>query len=310
MSTLEGIANKNSECGGASANTGTLGCQIGFGTPLSALRFKKGTTIPKGTSVTNGAFLTYLNGLIAERKVTPLMNATSFEDLSTEDTFSTSTAGVKRLNLKGLVEYKFTYEEGHEFYREVSKMTSFKSSAWAFFDESGNLLIAVDKNGDFVGFTAGQVNPEMTKRKVQGGDPESKSITVQMLNRNQTDLNYVVILAENLGFDAQEDLKGINSASPVFVDVPTAGTTLTVKVVLDSDMTTNVGGLSLGTEFSLLVDGVDSPVTTVAEVADIYTLTIPAITASNEISLSINGVITLEDVMYDAGESAKATVIS
>lgn len=306
MATLETIANKNSECGGASANTGTLGCQIGFGTPLSPVRLKKGTVIPKNTDFT----IAYINGLIADRTLTPFMNATAFEDLSTEDTYSTSTAGVKRLNLKGLVEYKFTYEEGHEFYRELSKAESFKSSDWIFFDESGNLMLAIDSNGDFKGFEAGQVTPEMTKRKVQGGDPESKSIMIQLLNRKQSDQDYAVILAEQLGFDAQEDIRGVNSASAVFDAIPSAGTTFDARIVLDSDRNTNVGGLTSAAEFLYTVNGASVTISSIAESNGVYTFTVPAISASEVITLELNGVVNLVEVLYAKGETAKATVIS
>jgi len=116
-------------------------------------------------------------------------------------------------------------------------------------------MLAIDSNGDFKGFEAGQVTPEMTKRKVQGGDPESKSIMIQLLNRKQSDQDYAVILAEQLGFDAQEDIRGVNSASAVFDAIPSAGTTFDARIVLDSDRNTNVGGLTSAAEFLYTVNG-------------------------------------------------------
>lgn len=307
MATLESIANKNENCGGADANTGTLGCQLGFGTPVSAIKLKKGTVIPKETEFN----IAYINGLIALRTATPLMNADGFEELSAEDTMSTSPGGVERLSLKGLVKYKMTYMEGLEFYREMSKITSFKSSDWVFFDESGNMLIATNSDGDFVGFSAGQVNAEKTKRKVQGGDPESKSYTVQLLNRKQTDLNRALITYAKLGFDAQEDIRGVNSATVVFNAVPSdTDVSLDVKVVLDADMTTNVGGLSLPAEFEYTVNETVVALTTVTPVGDSYTLAVPAVATSEVLTIALKSVVTVTGVMFAKGTIATTTVIA
>ena len=111
------IANKIA-CGGTdTANTGKLGCLSLFGTPTNALLLRKGTKIPATTTFN----VAYLTPLIQQGTIVPLIGASSFEDVSSEDAYSTNASGVKRLNLKGLPEYKLMFEEGHEFYRQMNK---------------------------------------------------------------------------------------------------------------------------------------------------------------------------------------------
>lgn len=239
MQTLKSIAGKNG-CGG-NFSLGKKGCQIPFGTPKHAIRLKKGTVIPSTTNFN----LEYLRTLIISGIATPLIGSSGFERLSGEDAVSTTTDTVERLNVLGLPKYKLMYQEGHEFYRQMSGLTGFKNSDWIIIDDSGRMKIAINSNGDFVGFTAGQVIAEMVTEKVQGGDGESKSVTIQFINRLQWDKNYTIATNEQLGFD-WEELEGLNPVSLSFVSVPVSGdTTIQFKAVLSSDENTYVEGLAV-----------------------------------------------------------------
>lgn len=277
MATLESIAGKNG-CGEKNAATGKLGCQIEFGTPMHLFKLKKGLVIPKTTVLD----MTYLNGLIQEGKLTPLVDASSFEDLSGEDSVSSNSRTVERLNILGLPKYKLMFEEGHEFYRQMAKLTSFKSADFLIGDEYGNLKVAVNSNGDFVGFSAGQVLPELTKNKVQGGDAESKSLTVQFLNRRQFDEDYTIVTNEQLGFDLIE----VQGANPVLLDfnsVPTdTDTTIEVTAKLSADKSTDVSGLVVA-DFLVKVDGATNVVTNVVEANGVYTLTLTSAVATGNV---------------------------
>ena len=121
--SLETIASKKASCGGTNADTGKLGCQIEWGTPLHVIGIQKGFVIPKAT-VWNKA---YIDQQVQLGKFIPLIGAESFDNESSEDAVTTNSRGVDRLNTLGLPKYKFTYEEGHEFYKEMAKLTSFKA---------------------------------------------------------------------------------------------------------------------------------------------------------------------------------------
>ena len=281
MAVLSTIANKNHKCSGDSSKTGKLGCQKEFGTPLHLVALKKGTVIPQATDFD----LAYINNLIQRGLAIPLVDASSFEDLSAEDTVSTNARGVERQNLDGLPKYSLRFEEGHEFYREVSKMTSFK--AWDFIvgDDKGNWKFAVDSNGDYTGFKAGQVVAQMTTTKVQGGDPESKAVTVQFIDRNQWDREYVIFDPADLGFQP-DDIQGVNGVTISFVNVPAnTETELVIKPVLNSDNDTFVAG-TLTTNYKVTYDDVDQAVSGIAEVDGVsVTLTVPAVTTGEVVKV-------------------------
>ena len=249
--TITQIADKVA-CGGATAaNTGKLGCLSLFGTPEHILLLRKGTIIPANT-VFN---ITYLTGLIQNGKLIPLVGASAFEDVSAEDTYSTNTSGVKRLNLKGLPEYKVMFEEGHEFYKQLSKLESYKAFDFILGDDEGNWMLVTRSDGTFSGFSGGHTTPERTIRKVAGGDAESKSFLFQFLDRLQFDENYIILHNDELDFVPSE-IPLVNGVDMSFTAIPTAAdTTLEVNVVLSGDANTAVEGL-LVVNFRYMVEGV------------------------------------------------------
>lgn len=281
MDSIQKIANKNPRCGATVADTGTLGCQVEFGTPVNAIALKKGFIIPKATIFDK----TYIDTQIQIGNFIPLIDADSFEEMSSEDTMNTNTKGVDRLSVLGLPKYKLTFQSGHEFYRQIAKLTSFKSLDVIFGDESGNWRLAVTSSGDFKGFSCGQILAMMTKTKVSGGEPESKSITMQMLDRNEWDMNYAIIEASSLSFSTG-DIAGINGVEISTGPLAAAATTIVATIVLAADRHTPVQGW-LVANFLVTADGVKVTPTTVAETSPgVYTITVPALVAGKKMVVS------------------------
>lgn len=305
------IANKIA-CGGTdTANTGKLGCLSLFGTPTNALLLRKGTKIPATTTFN----VAYLTPLIQQGTIVPLIGASSFEDVSSEDAYSTNASGVKRLNLKGLPEYKLMFEEGHEFYRQMNKLQSFKGWDLIIGDESGNWILSTNADGSFGGFTAGHITPELTKRKVQGGDSEMKSVLIQFTNRLQWDVNYAVLNADQLDFYA-EDVPTVNGVDLDFTVAPSnSDTTLSVTALLNSDHDTKVIGL-LAANFILKVNGATVVPTVNETPSGTYVLTISSISTGDLLSLglwdsSLNVDVTdLTNILYRATPLLTATVVA
>lgn len=306
---LSTIADKKANCGGAAANTGKLGCPIEFGTPLHALGLIAGTVIPAGTEFNK----LYIQGLIQSGVAIPLIGADSFEDMSAEDSVNTNSAGVKRVTLKGLPEYKLTYQQSNSFYKELAKLKSFKSLDFLIVDNEGNWKMVKNSDGDYVGFKAGQVNPMQTKDRVQGGDPESKSLTIQFLNREDWDMKFVIISRANLDFDADE-ITGINGVNLTFDQLPAnLGTTLKVAAKLSADNNTLVTGL-LVANFLVKVNGATVTPSLLVYANGVYTLTIAALATAQVVVVDLydstlnKDVILSGNVLYRS-ESLTATVI-
>ena len=280
MSTITEIAGKVA-CGGAvDANLGRIGCLSLFGTPDNLMAIRRGFKIPAGTTFN----LAYITPLIKDGTIIPLMGASSFEDVSAEDAYSSNSSGVKRLNLKGLPEYKFMYEEGHEFYRELDKLEGYKSFDYSVGDDEGNWMMATNSDGSFSGFIAGHTTPELTKRKVPGGDAESKSILIQFLERSQFDRDYTILHQADLTFSPL-DVPLVNGVNLVFESVLSAGTSISVTARLAQDNSTPVDGL---TEFQVSVNGVwQAPTVAAGTNPNDYDLTVTAISATDDIKVAL-----------------------
>jgi len=294
MSILSTIMDKKA-CGGSEVgiNTGKLGCLQLFGQPTHLVAIKKGFIIPAETDFT----LAYVEDLVQRGIMIPLTDASTFEDVSADDTYTTDSAGVKRLDLQGLPEYKMTFEEGNEFYRELSKIRSYKTYDFAIIDDENNWMLAKTSAGDYKGFTAGHVTPSRRMNKVKGGTSESKSVLVQFTDRIQFDTNYGIMHAEYIEFTAQE-IPAVNGVALSFVEIPTAGTTIKVKAVLRSDMFSVVEGL-LVPNFLVTVAGATKVISAIAETTPgEYTLTVPAMTVGQMVVVDL----------YDSAKNVHVTV--
>jgi len=273
MSAIGTIIGKVDNCGGNQANTGKEGCLQLFGTPLSVILTAKNFSIPATTEIT----IAYLQLQVQNGNLIPVMEASSFEDLSSEDTMSTNAAVVERINLLGLPKYKFMYEEGHEFYKQMSKLTSFKSRGVILIDDAGRWLFGRKADGSLCGMTAGQINPEQRKTKVQGGDAESKSLTIQFLDRLQWDYEYGIVEREAMGL-SESDVPVINGVNLAFTATPgDTDTSLEISAKLSSDNTSLIEGLETA-NFFVTINGVTEAGFTANEATPgMYTLS--AITA-------------------------------
>jgi len=310
--TLEQIVDKKLSCGGVNADTGKLGCQIEWKTPLHLIGMKRGFIIPKATVFDRD----YINAQIQLGNFIALIGATEIENMSSEDTFTTNTRGVERLDLLGLPKFKFTWEEGHEFYKEMSKLTSFKALDFIFADEEGNWRFAVTSDGDFKGFSTGQATALMTTPKIQGSTSESKAFTLQLLDRNQWDYNYTFALRSSLDF-SPEEVDGVNGVAISFVEIPSAGTTVVVDVVLKADGFSPVEGLIVD-DFIATNDGVTVTIASAVEdvaVAGRYTLTIPAFVLGDVIGVgtfdaTVNKYVIINSGVLYRGEIVTETAVA
>jgi len=307
MAVINTIASMSAGCGGESINTGTLGCDVEFGLVIHALGFKKGVVIPASTDITQA----YIDGLVQSGDVIPMMDAFSSEPTIAEDTLETSALGVETLTLKGLAKYMLTMKAGQNFYKQMSKLTGFGNINWVLGDVNGNWKFAVNTDGSFTGFTAGQTLSAITT-PATATEAEKKSFTFQLTDRRQIDLSYAVILSANL-FPIS-DVTGINGTLLSFEDAngavpPTIGdTTLKIKVLLEADKHTPLEGLSAA-NFKYTVDGTGEVPTLVDNGDGYYTLTVDALIAST-IKLNNYDSTVNKDVIIVSSELYRSNVLS
>ena len=305
MGTISSIANLVNGCAGGTVSTGKLGCNVQFGEPRHIIGLKAGLEI-LATETFDQAFI---NGLVQAGNAVPLIGASSFEDMSSEDSMFTYSSGVELQNLDGLPKYKLTFDEGHQFYKEMSKLKGFKNLDFIIGDNEGNWKLVKKSNGNYKGFSAGQVLPMMTKSKVSGGDIESKSITVQLTNRLEYDTNYDILLRANLDNDP-EDFNGVNAVGLSFDVIPTnADTTLVVSSLLSADMKTPVEGLDEN-DFLVTVDGATASVTA-TESNGVYTLTLTAIATGELITVQLyDSSVNKNVIISDSGATFRSNELT
>lgn len=306
MAEIKNIANKLACARDIEINTGKLGCLSIFGTPRHLIALRSGFKIPGNIQFD----LAYINELIQKGVAIPLMDATAFEDVSAEDEFYTSPMGVKRLNIKGLPEYSLTFEEGHEFYREVSKLQSYKNYDFIIGDEEDNWLLATSRDGSYRGLIAGHVTPSLTRRKVAGGDPEAKVILVQFLDRLQFDRNYAILHAEQLGFSSS-DIMAVNGVNMTFVNDPEdSDTSVDVKVVLRGDNNSIVEGLTSTSDWRVMVDSVSQQGITVSEATPgVYTIGSLSLNTGDNISVELRDSVLNTDIVEEGGALYRSNVL-
>src|SRR5690606_19253436 len=155
-------------------------------------------------------------------------------------------------------------------------------------DDEGNWMMVTDNKGSFQGFSAGHVTPMLTKRKVKGGESESKALTIQFLDRMQFDRNYVILHAAELDFTPSE-IATVNGVDLSFSAIPSdTDTTLVVLAKLSADNNTIIEGLDDASKWQFKRSGTGSPITTVTEVVPgSYTFTVGAVTAGETISVDL-----------------------
>lgn len=313
MAIIGEIASTSAGCGGEAVNTGELGCDIEFGLVIHALGTKKGFSIPADTDITHD----YIDTEVQNGNIIPLMDAFSSEPTIAEDTMETSPLGVEALTLKGLPKYMLTMKKGQYYYKEMAKLTGFGNLNYILGDVNGNWKFAIDGNGDYTGFTAGQTNAMITT-PATATETEKKSITFQLTDRVQIDTSYAVVLAVNL-FPIS-DVSGINGVTLSFADangaVPPASldVTLKVKAVFAADNHTGVEGfLPDGSNFLYEVNGAPEVPSLVDDGDGYYTLTVTALAASTitlvlHDSIANKNVVIVENVLMRSNR-LEATVV-
>jgi hypothetical protein len=303
--SLQTIIDKKVSCGGTDADTGKLGCQIEWGTPLHLIGIQKGFVIPKATDFNKA----YIDAQIQLGKFIPLIGAETFENTSSEDSVTTNSRNVDRLNTLALPKFTFGFEEGHNFYKEMSKLTSYKALDYIFADEEGNWRLAVDSNGDFGGFTSGQTLAMLTNPKVLGGDQESKMLSIQLIDRAQWDTQYSFALRSQLDF-SPEEIDGVNGVRISFDAIPAnAATTIDFTVVLASDGLTLVEGL-VDADIKYTVNGATTAMAIVENSAGKYTGTVVAVATGEVAGIETYNIPTLTSAILNGGVLYRGDIVT
>lgn len=178
--------------------------------------------------------LAYINELVQLGKAKVLQGVIEMVDNTAEDTIITRAgSGIKSVAGKMPYEYTATFDNGLNFHKALTALSSNKAYDITIFDSKGDMFFTETKQGDYKGFTLGML--EAGKYTMSdGSNSASQMISFQMINRTEFDERVTWITNENLDF-SPEDLNDYNDVT-LSLTAPTAtSTSIKVKVVSYAD---------------------------------------------------------------------------
>lgn len=256
--TIQEIAGLAADCGSGSAILigDDLGCSVDLDKINHGFIFTKGFRIPLGTTLNDAYWLTQ------EQKgnVVPLVKGL-FEFIPSEDSVTTNADNQEQADGLGLPKFSITFENSDYFNKQLAKLRSFKRYDFAFADINDTLRLADYGSEGYGGFDAGQVLPGMSNPRVAGA-AANKKVTIQLVDRNQFDLEFENFAKVNHGITFRKH----TGISPLKITYPSsigAGTAVQIKVTLNDKKTPNSGLLkeNLKTE----VDGTNNVIVSATE---------------------------------------------
>jgi len=279
--------------------TGLAGCRIDRKRVTALGLVKKGFVFDE--EITKD----YMRELQQAGTLIMLQGVVSFADNTAEDTIITREgSGEKVVAGKMPYEYLATFDNGINFHKALTSLSSHNAYDLILFDVDNTLFGTTQKTGGFKGLTLGMFeNGKYTGSN--GTDASSQTVSFQLINRIEWDLYAGWITNDELDF-VYSELTGVNEVlitpSPV-----AAGTSIIVNAFL-LDKSHPVEGLLFG-DFKVTKNGLANNPTAAVYNASTknYTLTVPALLAAQIVEVSLNGIVlTPSDVLY---KSNIATVV-
>lgn len=288
------------DCSGAGViGTGLAGCRMDRKRVTALGLLKKGFVFAE--EITKA----YMRELQQDGTLIMLQGVVAFTDNTAEDTITTREgSGIKVVAGKMPYEYMATFDNGINFHKALTSLSSYEGYDIIVFDVDNTLFGTTPKTGGLKGLTLGMFeNGKYTGSN--GTDSASQTVTFQCINRIEWDSYAGWIANDELDFIYSE-LTGINEVFVTVDPIVTASTTIVVDAYL-LDKTHSVDGLLTG-DFELTRNGAVLAQTVVqSPTTKKYTFTVTANTTADIITVRLkNTVLTPLDVLY---KSNTATVV-
>lgn len=281
------------DCSGAGVlGTGLAGCRMDRKRVTALGLLKKGFVFAE--EITKA----YMRELQQDGTLIMLQGVVSFVDNTAEDTIVTREgSGEKVVAGKMPYEYAATFDNGINFHKALTTLSSNNAYDLVLFDVDNTLFGTAPKSGGFKGLTLGMFeNGKYTGSN--GTDAASQTVTFQLTQRIEWDMYAAWIANSELDFIYTE-LTGVNEVAISVDPIVTASTTIVVSAFL-LDKTHPVEGL-LVADFSVTRNG-DALVPSAAaynSTTKKYTLTVTANTTADIVTVSLaDTILTTLDVLY------------
>ena len=281
------------DCSGAGVlGTGLAGCRMDRKRVTALGLLKKGFVFAE--EITKA----YMRELQQDGTLIMLQGVVSFVDNTAEDTIVTREgSGEKVVAGKMPYEYAATFDNGINFHKALTTLSSNNAYDLVLFDVDNTLFGTAPKSGGFKGLTLGMFeNGKYTGSN--GTDAASQTVTFQLTQRIEWDMYAAWIANSELDFIYTE-LTGVNEVAISVDPIVTASTTILVSAFL-LDKTHPVEGL-LAADFAVTRNGSALVPSAVAynSTTKKYTLTVTANTTADIVTVSLaDTILTTLDVLY------------
>lgn len=277
--------------------TGLAGCRV------DRKRIVALGLLKKGYKFTQDPDKAYMRELQQDGTLIMLQGVVTFVDNTPDDTIITREgSGLKKVAGKMPYEYVATFDNGVNFHKALTSLSSYEAYDIIFFDVENTMWLTVGKDGVPSGFTLGMFeNGKYTGSN--GTDAAAQSVSFQLEDRNEFDKYASWYTDSELDFTGSK-LTGVNEVL-VTVDPIVAGTSIVVSAYL-LDKTHPVEGLLFG-DFKVTKNGVASNPTAAVynSTTKKYTLTVATMASAAVIEVSLNGIIlTPLDVLYKSNTAS------
>ena len=249
----------------------------------------------------------YMRTLQENGTLIMLQGVVSFADNTADDNIITREgSGIKVVAGKNPYEHTVTFDNGINFHKALTSLSGYEAYDLILFDVDNSMFFTVTKSGSAKGFTLGMFE-NGKYMGANGTDASSQTVILQLIERAEIDERMSWIESSELDF-SYDELTGVNEVL-LKVNPISAGTSIVASAFL-LDNTHAVEGLLFG-DFAVTKNGVASNPTIAVynSITKKYTLTVPAMMASDIVTVSLNGIVlTLADVLYKSN-TATAIVV-
>lgn len=267
---------------------------------------KKGTTL----SIATDSFdETAFRALITDGKLHQVINSYAFEDTTPESERSTSSVGLMESVRAGKPMYNFTFKKGLGFHKAVYSLKGQNRWDAMFYFTKGILMAYNTSKTALKGFNAGMLDVDSYKFKV-GAETEFSKATLQLVSAEEFNTRWVFFPYEEIGFNALE-IDGVIQAEVAFDSVLNQGDT-SIKVTLVDGYNSSISYASLFDtvgDWKVLVNGVNATISAVSITANVATLTVASLSATEVVEVSLNGIVADTELKYYKSNTASTTVI-
>ena len=266
---------------------------------------KKGTNL---TIATDSFDETAFRALITDGKLHQVINSYAFEDTTPESERSTSSVGLMESVRAGKPMYNFTFKKGLGFHKAVYSLKGQNRWDAMFYFTKGILMATNTAKTQLKGFNAGMLDVDSYKFKV-GAETEFSKATLQLVSAEEFNTRWVFFPYEEIGFNALE-IDGVIQSEVAFNIAPIAADE-TVEVTLVDGYNSSISYASLFdavADWLVNVNGSAVVISAVTITGNVAILTIPSLSSTNVVEVSLNGIVSDDELKYYKSNTITATI--